>query len=61
MQISMPRRCPECNDGKKGDKFCIVCRGSGWVHLVPADRPALSGTSSLTEQLGKLRDEDVFA
>jgi hypothetical protein len=40
MQMSMPRTCPDCSDGKKPDgRLCIICRGSGRVHLVPAQRP----------------------
>jgi hypothetical protein len=61
MQLSAPRKCPDCDDGRKGEKWCIICRGSGWVHLVPAERPPPYGCVSLSEQLNRLRDEDVYA
>jgi hypothetical protein len=63
MQLSGPRKCPDCNDGKKGDKLCIVCRGSGWVYLVPAERLHIPvpGEFSFSEQMAKMRDEDIYA
>lgn len=38
MQVSAPRKCPDCDEGKKSDKLCLICRGTGMVRLVPAMR-----------------------
>ena len=63
MQLSIPRKCPDCTDGKKGDKFCIVCRGSGRVQLCPAIKPMpIIHETSLSEPLEKLYlDTDKYA
>ena len=60
MQLSSPRPCPDCEDGHKGDKLCIVCRGSGHVSLVPAERPVPIGPSWLEARVNK-PDKDVYA
>ncbi len=60
MQLSFPRKCPDCDDGKKDDKLCIVCRGSGWVQLVPAMRSMDGRVHSSFGQVITI-DEDIYA
>jgi len=60
MQISSPRKCPDCDHGKKGLKLCRTCRGSGWVHLVPAERVCELTHPTLSEMVDGLREEDIY-
>lgn len=61
MQLSTPRRCPSCNDGRKGGKLCRVCRGSGYVQIVPAEKPTtITRGPSFCEQMTK-KEQDLYA
>ena len=51
MQLSMARKCPDCNDGRNGEYPCSVCRGSGYVHLVPAERPGSADDAELFRRI----------
>lgn len=61
MQLSTPRPCPDCSDGKKPDgRLCIVCRGSGSVHLVPAERWRDPNQSSLLATTWSRPESEIY-
>ncbi len=39
MQLTSPRKCPDCTDGRKDKYRCPTCNGSGWVRLCPTMEP----------------------
>ena len=61
VQLSYPRPCPDCDNGKKpSGKLCITCRGSGRVHLVPAERERDPETAKLFEKMWSVKQEDIY-